>query len=203
MKRLIPIFIMLLASYTAISQTLKPYILGATSNGSIDDTKTQVKSGLEGAGFTVVGEYMPVDDASRWVIIVSHPALDNAAKTVRGLTGFASTLRVGITKEENVINISYTNPPYWGNAYFRDDFDKVASDYTKIEAAFKNSVANIGESKGTPFGSEEGEEVEDLRKYHYMFGMPYFDETKDFGDFDTHKAAIDKIEYSLSGENQA
>jgi len=188
---------MLLASYTATSQTLKPYILGATSSGSIDDTKTQIKSGLEGAGFTVVGEYMPVDDASRWVIIVSHPALDNATKTIGGLTGFASTLRVGITKEENVINISYTNPPYWGNAYFRDDFDKVASDYTKIETAFKNSVANVGEVKGTPFGSEEGEEVDDLRKYHYMFGMPYFDETKDFGDFDTHEEAIAKIEKSL------
>ena len=110
MKRVIPIFIMLLASYTATSQTLKPYILGTTFSGSVDDAKTQVKSGLEGAGFTIVGEYMPVDDASRWVIVVSHPALDNAAKKVGGLTGFASTLRVGITKEDNIINISYTNP---------------------------------------------------------------------------------------------
>lgn len=197
MKRLIPIFIMLIAGFTAASQTLKPYILGATSNGSIDDAKALTKTGLENAGFTVVGEYMPVEDASRWVIIVSHPALDNAVKTIGGLTGFASTLRAGLTLEGSTINISYTNPPYWGNAYFRDDFDKVAGDYTKVEAAFKQAVDKVGEAKGTPFGSEEGEEVEDLRKYHYMFGMPYFDETKDFGDFDTYEAAITKIEYSL------
>ena len=197
MKRLISIFIMLLAGFTATSQTLKPYILGATSSGSIDDIKTSVQAGLEGAGFTVVGEYMPVEDASRWVMIVSHPALDNAVKSVGGLTGFASTLRLALTKEEGIINISYTNPPYWGNAYFRDDFDKVAGDYTKVEAAFKQAVANVGEAKGTPFGSEEGEEIEDLRKYHYMFGMPYFDETKDFGDFVTHEAAIAKIETSI------
>ena len=197
MKRLIPIFILLLAGFTATSQTLKPYILGATASGSINDAKAQVKSGLEEAGFTVVGEYMPVSDATRWAIIVSHPALDNAVKAVGNLTGFAATLRVGITNEDGVINISYTNPPYWGNAYFRDDFDKVAADYTKVEAAFKKAVANVGEAKGTSFGSEKGEKIDDLRKYHYMFGMPYFDETKEMGDFDTHKAAIDKIEGSL------
>jgi hypothetical protein len=197
MKRLIPIFIMLMAGFAATSQTLKPYILGTTSSGTIEEAKALTKSGLENAGFTIVGEYMPVEDASRWVIVISHPALDNAVKTVGGLTGFASTLRLALTKEESIINISYTNPPYWGNAYFRDDFDKVASDYSKIEAAFKQSVANVGEAKGTPFGSEEGEEIEDLRKYHYMFGMPYFDETKDFGDFNTYEAAIEKIEKSL------
>jgi uncharacterized protein (DUF302 family) len=197
MKRLISIFIILLAGITATSQTLKPYILGATSSGSLDDTKTQVKSGLEEAGFTVVGEYMPVENASRWVMVVSHPALDNAVKAVGGLTGFAASLRIGITKEDNIINISYTNPPYWGNAYFRDDFDKVAGDYSKIETAFTTAMANVGDAKGTPFGSEEGKDVDDLRNYHYMFMMPYFDETKEFGDFDTHQLAIDKIENSL------
>ena len=197
MKRLIPIFIMLLAGFTATSQTLKPYILGATFSGSIDDAQTQVKSGLEEAGFKVVGEYMPVAEATRYVIIVSHPALDNAVKTVGGLTGFAATLRVGLTNEDGVVNISYTNPPYWGNAYFRGDFDKVAADYTKVDAAFKKAVANVGESKGTSFGSEKGEEIDDLRKYHYMFGMPYFDDTNEMGDFDSHQEAIDKIEESL------
>ena len=197
MKRLIPIFIMLLAGFTATSQALNPYILGATASGSIDDAKSQVKSGLQGAGFTVVGEYMPAEDATRWVMVVSHPDLDNAVKTVGGLTGFAATLRVGITKEDNIINISYTNPPYWGNAYFRNDFDKVAGNYTKVEATFKKAMANVGETKGTPFGSEEGIEVDDLKDYHYMFMMPYFDDTNELGDFDTYQAAIDKIENSL------
>lgn len=197
MKRLISIFIILLAGFTATSQTLKPYILGATNSGSIDDVKALTKSGLEEAGFSIAGEYMPAEDASRWVMVVSHPALDNAVKSVGGLTGFASTLRVGITKEDNIINISYTNPPYWGNAYFRDDFDKVTGEYTKVEAAFTKAMANVGEAKGTPFGSEEGQEVDDLRDYHYMFMMPYFDETKEFGEFDTHQAAIEKIVESL------
>ena len=197
MKRLIPIFIMLLASSAAVSQTLKPYILGATSSGSMDNAKILTKAALKETGFIVVGEYMPANDASRWVMVVTHHGLNKAVKEINGLAGFAATLRVGLTKDGSIINISYTNPPYWGNAYFRDDFPKVADDYTKVEADFKKAIAKIGDTKGTPFGSEDGEEIEDLRKYHYMFGMPYYDDTKEFGDFDSHKEAIDRIEKSL------
>jgi hypothetical protein len=197
MKKLVPILFVLFAVSMANGQTLKPYILGSIFTGNIDDAKNQVSTGLEVAGFTVVGQYMPVADASRWVIIISHPALDNAVKSVGGLTGFASTLRLALTKEDGVINVSYTNPVYWGNAYFRSDFDKVSGEYTKVEAAFKQAVSSVGDAKGSAFGSEEGVEPEDLRKYHYMFGMPYFDETKEFGDFDNHEDVIAKIEKSL------
>lgn len=197
MKKLVSIFLVLFAVSMANAQTLKPYILGSTFSGSMDDAKAQVTTGLESAGFTLVGQYMPVADANRWVIIVSHPALDNAVKSQGGLTGFAATLRLAITKEGGTINISYTNPVYWGNAYFRSDFDKVAGDYSKVEAAFKQAVAKVGDVKGTSFGSEKGVKLEDLRKYHYMFGMPYFDETEEFGDFNNHEEAIAKIEKSL------
>lgn len=89
MKKIISLIAILSIALTSNSQTLKPYILGSTYKS---DIKSQVNAGLEGAGFTVVGEYMPVEDASRWVMIVSHPALDNAVKSIGGLTGFASTL---------------------------------------------------------------------------------------------------------------
>jgi len=197
MKKLFPIFTMLLVSIGTQGQSLKPYILGATFSGNISDANNLVKAGLERAGFTVVGEYSPVEDKARWVVIVSHPRLDKAVKVVGGLTGFASTLRVGITVEGDEVNISYTNPAYWGNAYFREDFDKVAGDYGKVDADFKKAMAGIGTAKGTSFGSEEGEEIDKLREYHYMFGMPYFDDTNEFGDFDTYEEAIGKIENSL------
>lgn len=197
MKKLIPILLVLFAVSLANGQTLKPYILGSSFSGSMDDAKAQTTVSLQGKGFTVVGQYMPVADASRWVIIVSHPALDNAVKSVGELTGFAATLRLGLTKEGDAINISYTNPVYWGNAYFRSDFDKVSRDYSKVEAAFKQAVSAVGTANGSSFGSEKGVELDDLRKYHYMFGMPYFDETEEFGEFSNHDVAIAKIESSL------
>ncbi|MCK5665845.1 MAG: hypothetical protein KAI17_20295, partial [Thiotrichaceae bacterium] len=86
MKKLVSILLVLFAVSLANGQTLKPYILGSTFSGTMDDAKTQLATGLEGAGFTVVGQYMPVADASRWIFIISHPALDNAVKSVGGLT---------------------------------------------------------------------------------------------------------------------
>ena len=151
----------------------------------MEDAIAKTNARLQGAGFTVVGQYMPAEDAARWVIIVSHSALDNAVKSVGGLTGFAATLRVGITKEGEDINISYTNPNYWGNAYFRGDYDKVASYYSTVEKGLNEALGSVGEVKGTSFGSEKGETVEDLREYHYMFGMPYFTDSVELEEYDS------------------
>ena len=54
-----------------------------------------------------------------------------------------------------------------------------------------------GTHSGTAFGSEKGLEAEKLRSYKYMMGMPKFHETKELGEFETYKEAIDKIESSL------
>ncbi len=196
MKKFVIIFCSVLFFAGTQGQSLKPYILGATSTSSVAEVKTQVKSALEKASFSVIGEYMPANDANRWLLIVSHPALDKAVKAVGGLTGFASTLRVAITKEGNIVNISYTNPQYWGNAYFRKDFTKVAANYTEVENSFKAAMAKVGTPKNTPFGSAKGETVTDLREYHYMMGMPYFDETVELGTFSTYAAAVAKIDKS-------
>jgi hypothetical protein len=196
MKNVISIIALMLVSSIMVAQTLKPYILASSISGEMP-TAT-VKANLTEQGFTVIGEYMPADDDNRWLIVVSHPELDKAVQAVGGLTGFAATLRVALTKEENSVNITYTNPTYWGNAYFRDNYDKVAINYKAVDKAFKTAFATIGSTIGTPFGSEKGEKIEDLRKYHYMMGMPYFDDTKELGEFSSYKEAIDKIEASLA-----
>jgi hypothetical protein len=189
---------LLLVGLTSLGfgQALKPYILASTAT-DMAVAKEQAKANLEEAGFTIAGEYMPVEDNSRWIIIVSHSELDKAVKSVGGLTGFASTLRVGITTETAGVNISYTNPTYWGNAYFRDDFPKVEVNYKAVSEAFKTALNSIGTKKDSPFGSEEGVELEDLRNYQYMFSMPDFDDTKEFGDFDNYEAVIVQIEKSM------
>ena len=197
MKRTVLIVLISFTFNALIAQNLKPYILGATSSGTVADAKSKVKSGLETAGFTVVGEYQPVNESTRWLMVVSHPELDKAVKSVGGLTGFAATLRVAITKEGSVVNISYTNPPYWGNAYFRDDYPKVESQYKKLESAFKSALAGAGTAKGTSFGSKKGLDTDDLREYQYMMAMPEFDDTEELADFNSHSAAVAKIDNAL------
>ena len=181
---------------SVFGQALKPYILASKAD-NMNSAKTEAKARLERAGFGVEGEYMPANDDSRWVIVVSHPELEKAVISIGGLTGFASTLRVGITKEADGVNISYTNPAYWGNAYFRNDFPKVEAQYKSVADDFKTALSNIGAKVDTPFGSEKGVEIDNLRKYHYMFGMPYFDDTKELGAFESHEAAIAQIEKAL------
>ena len=188
----------LLVSVFVNSQTLKPYVLGATSKSNLTELKGQLQKSLTDAGFTVVGQYQPASDANRWLMVVSHPSLDKAVKTVGGLTGFAVTLRVAITKENGVNNISYTNPLYWGNAYFQKEFSKVAANYNSVDAAFKKAMAGAGQVVNTPFGSKKGETAKDLQEYHYMFGMPYFDETVKLGSFSSSQAAIAHIDNALS-----
>lgn len=178
-------------------QTLKPYVLGATSTQTINELKSEVSDALSTNGLKIVGSYMPAADKNRMVLIVSHPDLTKAVQTVGGLTGFAATLRVGITREGTVTNVTYTNPVYWGNAYFRGDFSKVKSNYATVNNAFETAMKSLDGYKGLFFGSKKGLEESDLHKYHYMMGMPYFDDTEELKEFDSYKVAVEKIDANL------
>jgi uncharacterized protein (DUF302 family) len=198
MKKYIFSLALAIISIAVIAQPLKPYILGSTSKQSMNEIKPLLRSALEQNGFKLVGEYTPVGDADRVVIVVTHPALISSVQEVGGLTGFAGTLRVAATKEGEAVNISYTNPEYWGNAYFRDDFSKVSENFASVSVAFKRAMRSVGTYNGAAFGSEKGEETKTLRKYHYMFGMPYFDETNELGSFESQKAAVARIDANLA-----
>ena len=198
------IFTILLLSVSVLghSQTLKPYILGSTSEKPIVELEADLVTTLEQNGFTVVGNYNPIGESTRMLIVVTHPELTKAVQQVGGLTGFAITLRVAATEENGVTNLSYTNPQYWGNAYFRSDFDEVSESYAKVASSFESSFKSIGTYSGEPFGSEKGEEVDKIRKYKYMFGMPYFDETKVLGEFTNHEQAVAAVDASFeTGKN--
>jgi len=184
-------------SLSVDAQSLMPYILGVESSKTIDELKSELKTNFENEELNVLGEYSPAGDDNRKVIIISSKELIAAVKTTKGLTGFAASLRVALTKEEDKVIITYTNPAYWGNAYFRDDFSKVEQQYktitTKIEGALKES----GQFIGSEFGSEKGVELDDLRKYRYMFGMPRFDDPVDLNEFGSFSEAINKIDANI------
>jgi hypothetical protein len=161
------------------------------------DVIKELKLKLDDQRLMVIGEYMPANDKNRWVMVVTHHDLTKAVEVVGGLAGFAATLRVGIIQEEGKITVSYTTPEYWGNAYYRDNFPRVKEHYEIVNTAFVDAFSKMGDYKGLPFGSEKGIEIEKLRKYHYMFGMPYFDDVVDLGDFDEYRKAVNAIDKNL------
>lgn len=197
MKRILILISIICFPIISIAQMYQPYTIGIKSDKTIIEIKKTVESALETHMLTVVGQYMPAKDSKRWVFVVTHPDLKGAAELEGGLRGFAATLRVAISEEEGKSIISYTSPEYWGRGYYQDSFDKVSKHYEKVDLAFKNAMKAIGEYDGTGFGSKKGLDAKDLSKYHYMMGMPYFDDTEELASFDKQEEAIKKIDANL------
>jgi uncharacterized protein (DUF302 family) len=184
-------------SITSTAQVLSPYTLGATSSKGLKESASLVKEKLLANGFQVLGEYAPAEDKNRWLIVITSESLLYAAGKTGGLTGFAAALRVALTFESGRILISYTTPEYWLNAYYRDEYDAVKTLLDPLSEKLEKVMEEIGNYSGTAFGSEKGLDVDDLRSYKYMMGMPKFHETKELGEFESYMEAIDKVESSL------
>lgn len=191
------IFFLLLTFNWLSAQNLNPYILAFESGESISEIQLKIESALEKNGIQVIGKYQPVNDKNRSLIIFSSPELQNAVKKVGGLTGFAASLRIGITIENGKTLVSYTNPAYWGNAYFRKDFEKVTANYATLNSNLEKTMKECGSFSGKQFGSEKGLSATGLQKYHYMMGMPYFDDTVELADLDNYQTALAKVESSI------
>lgn len=197
MKKFAIISFFLLPFYWANAQNLSPYLVGFETKETVTGTQEKVTGQLELNGIKVVGQYQPANDKNRWIIVFTSAELESAVKKIGGLTGFAATLRIGITNENGKTIVSYTNPQYWGNAYFRTDFDKVSGSYTALTERLEKAMKASGEFVGKSFGSKKGLSVKDLRKYHYMLRMPYFDDVVELASFDSYAAALDKIESGI------
>lgn len=192
------ILLMILMPFSWLTaQNLQPYIVGIETTETVAAIGEKVKANLALNELKLVGSYQPANDKNRMVIVFSSVELENAVKKTGGLTGFAAALRIGITSENGKTIVSYTNPSYWGNAYFRNDFNLVAPLYANLTKHIENAMKATGSFAGKPFGSKKGLPVKDLQKYHYMLGMPYFDEPVELGSFSNYSAALAKIEASV------
>jgi hypothetical protein len=162
---------------------LKPFVLGTTPAGNLEQVVAAVKTALTAQGFEEAGSYSPYVGAT--IMVVTSPELKAAAaKSERG--GFGAVQRVAVTDVKGKLQVSYTNPVYMANAYrMADDLKSVAA---KLEAAL---------GKGEAFGAK-GLTAKQLRKYHYTFGMEYFDEPSLLAEHASHEEAVKAVETNLA-----
>jgi hypothetical protein len=173
----------LFATGNAIAEPLKPFVLGKPPAPDFATAVEQTRNALQDAGFTIAGEYKPY--AGAHVIAVTSDTLKSeAAKTDHG--GFAAAQRVSITDTAAGIQVAYTNPPYVAAAF------RLASDLAPVARSLE---AALGATQ--TFGSESGLEPDKLRKYRYMFAMPYFDDVDELGSFPSYGEAVTTIEQRL------
>ncbi len=162
---------------------MKPFTLAFTSTGDLKEKINVVKGALQAKGFEVVGEYEPYDNAH--IIIITSDELKKEAKN-NEMGGFAAGQRVAVTKVGDQIQVTYANPMYVSNAYrMKTDLSNVAA---KIQAA-------IG--KVEDFGAK-GLTLSKLRKYHYTFGMEYFNNVYDLAEYDSYQDAVKAVEKNLA-----
>ena len=173
-----------LASGVQAADVYKPFILAYRGAGDMQTKVAEVKQVLAGAGFQVVGDYEPYADAH--VIIFTNDALKKvAAKSEYG--GFAAAQRAAVTKVGDELQVAYVNPVYMAYAYrLKDNLANTAETLAK-------ALGNIQE-----FGSEKGLTERKLGRYHYTFGMEYFNDPYDLATYASHEEALKAVEQNLA-----
>ena len=197
MFRYLIIAVLSLFLYKADAQRLKPYILAGYSNDDIVEVKNKVIDKLKTAGIKVAGSYNPLNSKQRVLIAITDDNLTKAVKKTGGFRGFALALRVALTNENNKIMVTYTNPEYWGRAYFQKQWDNVSSYYSALDKKLRAALSGFEGDTFVPFGSKKGVKISKLKKYHYMIGMPYFKDNITLNTFDSHQNAVSTIENNL------
>lgn len=195
MKRLISL--VLVSTLTlGLQAQLKPYVEAFRTDAPPTSVAQSIKDAAQANGLKVVGQYSPDTKIPRILIVVTSDELINAVKKTGGLRGFAATQRIAITQEGKSV-VSFTNPAYWGNAYYQEDYPSVESLIKGYEQKVLATMKQVGEVTLTPFGSEKGVKIDDLRDYQYMFGMPEFDDTVELESFGSYQEAKGKVDANL------
>ncbi len=187
------LFMLLMAAASTglqAAERLKPFVLAEKTAGADFDAKVaEVKQKLQQAGFRLVGEYSPYEgthvDKAHVIIVTSDELIQVAGQSERG--AFAAPWRVAVTQVGDEIQVAYPNPAYVANAY------RLSNDLSGVAKALADS---IGAQES--FGSKKGMTAKKLRKYHYTFGMEYFDDPYELAEYDSHQQAVTTLEKNLA-----
>ena len=177
------------ATGAALAQdaVLKPFVLASKGPGELTQAVDVTKTKLMQNGFTIAGTHSPYPNAA--IIVVTNDEMKTtAAKSEHG--GFGAAQRVSVTRVGNEVQVAYTNPTYMANAY------RMAGDLKETSARLQAALGRVEE-----YGAK-GLTVSQLRKYHYTFGMEYFDEPNELAKYASHEEAVKAVEAGLAAGKQ-
>ncbi|QKQ27453.1 hypothetical protein [Candidatus Reidiella endopervernicosa] len=164
----------------------KPYVLASVSSGDMAAKVNEVRNKLKGGGFDLVGEYVPYDNAH--VFVITNKAIIKAASKAKG-GAYAAGQRVSVTKDGGKIQVAFFNPTYMAYAYRMSD---------DLQNTYKQLAKLLG--KKEEFGSKRGLKKRKLKKYHYTFGMEYFDEPYELVSYGSQAEAVRAVEAGLAAK---
>ena len=163
-----------------------PFALASNDAGKIADKLEATKTALTANGFTIAGEYSPYEGA--YIIVVTNDELKKAAAS-HDRAGYVAAQRVSLTEMGGKVQVSYTNPFYMARAYH------IAASLPQTAAALKAALGHTQD-----FGPSKGLSEKALGKYHYTFGMEYFDEPLQLATQASYEKAVATVEKNLSSK---
>jgi uncharacterized protein (DUF302 family) len=180
--------ILVAISFSASAEdVLKPFVHAYDTNGSLEAVQNDVENKLASVGLDVVGQYSPY--AGAVILAVTDADLKRAAASSE-YGGYEAGQRVTLTEVDGKVEVSYTNPVYYGNAYRLEDMSGASVALASLQSALGTGTAyGTGDKKLT---------AKDLRKYHYMFGMEYFDDPSELAEYDDYSEAVAAVEKGLA-----
>jgi len=178
-------------------EELSAYIKVADVTQSMEQAMEETKSALESKGFTVLGNYNPGANKNLAVIAYSRNDLQELSLKVNDRGALASVLKIGFVNKEGVVTVSMLNPMYLFYAYFRDETDAHLDQLNKITDDAKSAMKAIG-NDFTGFGGSQ--EADDLKDYHYMMMMPYFDDPVELKEFSSFRDGVQTIQKNLQAK---
>ncbi|WP_455757290.1 hypothetical protein [Sulfurimonas sp.] len=140
--------------------------VSAYLEGSYIDVQTATEK-LKRLGYEIVATYAPVKKGH--TIVFTNDAL--RAEGAKPKRAHAAVLRLFIDDKEKTI--SFTNPVYFGKAFMQDDYN---------HAVFNTQLNKISASFEELKSSADKMEFDDLAGYHYMMGMPYYEDVDELGE---------------------
>lgn len=179
----------LFCSTAAADTTYQPFILASVNDSGLEAQTDATISALKEAGFSVAGQYTPVDNSN--VLVVTSPELlEKAAASAKG--GYGAGQRVSVTEREGKTEVAFVNPLYIQYAYRMD---------TEMQGIYDSLSAALGNEE--LYGAKKKMTAKKLGKYHYMMAMPYFDDPMKLGSFDDYDSAVAAVEQGLAVEGDA
>jgi len=179
------------------AQKIPAYYKVGIVSGSISEVKTQVVNALKAKDFKIFGSYSPAGKSSYKTIAFTRKDIYGITLIGKDQRVMASMLKVGLYKTTEGVEVSLLNPEYIFNAYLRDKITPHEAKLKKITQDVKDALKPVG-SDFTPFGGEETKK--ELKKYHYMMGMPYFDDPVELNTFTSFEEGTKIIEANLASK---
>ncbi|MBF0471632.1 MAG: hypothetical protein HQL48_09695 [Gammaproteobacteria bacterium] len=170
----------------ANGEEYKPFVLAYTTDGAVPEVSSEVTAKLQAAGFELVGHYNLNPETTIYVI-TSGALKKHAAASKFG--GYGAIQRVAVTRVGEETQVTYTNPTYMAHAY------QMEGDLADVTTALEKALGRDRE-----YGVDKALSGDDLRGYHYMFGMEYFDDYSDhlLAEHPSQEEALKVVEANLA-----